>query len=93
MGLFYEYCSIISYYLQKINIHCELKTLQPHWLSGSQLDISKFSIVNNFLVYCPICIKLVPNSLVLEIGSFWLGFIVFDPFPWIVCLEVGKIFP
>ena len=35
---------------KKINIQCELVTSQPHWFSGSQLDISIFSIFNNFLV-------------------------------------------
>ena len=82
--LFYEYCSFIRHYWKKkkkINILCELVTSQPHWFAGSQLDISKFSIANNFLVYCPICMKFVPNSLVLEILSFWLGFTVSDPFP------------
>ena len=28
----------------EINIHCELVTSQPHSFSGSQLDISEFSI-------------------------------------------------
>ena len=31
--------------------------------------------------YRPICMKFAPNSSVLEILSFWLGFTVFDPFP------------
>ena len=48
-----------------IYILCELVTSQPHWFAGSQLDISKFSIVNNFLVYRPICMKFMPNSSVL----------------------------
>ena len=48
---------------------------------GSHLDISKFSIVNNFLIYSPICMKFAPNSSVLEILLFWLGCTVSDPFP------------
>ena len=79
--LFYEYCSFIMHYWKKINILCELVTSKPQWFAGSQLDISKFSIANNFLVYTPICMKFAPNSLVLEILSFWLGFTVSDPFP------------
>ena len=52
-------------------------TSQHHWFSGSQLDVSKFSNVNNFLVYSPIWIKFAPKSLVLEIGSFCLWFYCF----------------
>ena len=37
--------------------------------------------MNNFLVYRPICMKFAPNSSVLEIRLFWLGFTVSDPFP------------
>ena len=69
-------------------MHCELVTSQHHWFSGSPLDISKFSNVNNFLVYSPICIKFVPKSLVLEILSFWLGFTVSNPFPLMVSLRM-----
>ena len=74
--LFYEFCT-----LEKINIHCELVTSQPHWFSGSQLDVSKFWIFNIFIICCPICMKFAPNSLVLEILWIWLGFTVCDPFP------------
>ena len=77
VGLFYEYCLFIRQLLEKINIHCELVMSQPHWFAGSQLDISKFSMVNNFLVYYLICMKFEPNSLVLEILSFWLWFYCF----------------
>ena len=45
---------------------------QPYWFSGSQLDISKFSVFNSFFVYSPICMKFAPDSLVLEILSFWI---------------------
>ena len=30
VGLFYEYCYFIRQLLEKINIHCELVTSQPH---------------------------------------------------------------
>ena len=62
---------------EKININSEVVTSQPHWFSGSQLYISKFSIFNNFLVYCPIFMKLAPNSLVLEILPLWAWFYCF----------------
>ena len=39
---------------EKINIHCGVVTSQPHWFSGPQLDISKFSVFNHFLVYSQI---------------------------------------
>ena len=39
------------------DIHYELVTSQLHWSSGSQLDFSKYSIFNNFLVYSPIFMK------------------------------------
>ena len=65
MELFYEYCTFIRHYWKKkSNVHCELVTSQPHWFSGSQLDISKCSIFNNFLVFSPICMKFVRKSLV-----------------------------
>ena len=82
MGLFYEFCTFIRHYWKKINIHCELVTSQPHWFSGSQLDISNFQLIfNNFLIYCLICMKFAPNSLVLEILWLWLGFNVSDASP------------
>ena len=65
---------------KKIHILCELVTSQPHWFASSQLDISKFSIANNFLVYSPICVKFAPNSSVFEIISVWLGFTFPTPF-------------
>ena len=47
-------------------------TSNPHWFSCSQLDFSKFSVFNNFLVYSTICMKF------LQFGfrkpSFWLRF-------------------
>ena len=35
---------------KKINILCELVMSQPLWFAGSQLDISKFSVVNNLII-------------------------------------------
>ena len=80
VGIFYEYWSFIRHYWKKINIHCELVTAQPQRLAGSQLDIYKFSVVNIFFIYSPICMTFAPNSLVLAMLSFWLGFTVSDPF-------------
>ena len=79
IGLFHEFCTLVRHYWKNINIHGELVTSQPHWFSSSLLEISKFSIFNNFLIYCPICMKFAPNSLVLEI--LWSCFTVSDPFP------------
>ena len=65
--------TMFAYYVNN-QYHCELATSQPHWFSGSQVDISKFSIVNNFRLYSPICMKFAPNSLVLAILSSCLRF-------------------
>ena len=62
MGLFQEYCSLVSYNWKKININCELVTSQHHRFSGSQPDISKCSNANNVLVYSPSCLKFAPKS-------------------------------
>ena len=90
MGKFYAYCTFIMHYWKKINIHCELMMSQPRWFSGSHLDISKLSIVNNFLVYSPICMKFSPNCLVSEILSVWLWFNCFQTLSskwfWIIYL-------
>ena len=50
-GYFMNIALFKAVFGKKINIHCELVTSQPHWFSGSQLDIFKFSVFNNFLVY------------------------------------------
>ena len=70
MEVFYEYCILFRNHWETINIHCKLVTSQPHWFAGPQLDISKFSIFSNFLVYSPICVKFAPNDLVLDLLSF-----------------------
>ena len=87
--LFYEFCTFIRHYWKKkINSHCELVTSQPHWFSGSQPDISKFSILNNFLIYCPICMKFAPNRLVWEI--LWLRFHCFRSFSFKAFLPLAN---
>ena len=67
--------------------HFEVVTSQTHLFSGSQLESSKFSNLNNFLVYSSICMKFAPNILVLEIPSCDYGFTVSDPFPLIKILH------
>ena len=67
-----------SDYWKKVSIHGEVVTSQPHWFSGSQLDISKFSIFNNFFVYSPICMKFASkqfgfrNSVILDMILLFL---------------------
>ena len=67
----------------------KLGSLATHWahsedsdqtgqIPGSQLDFSKFSIFNNFLVYSPIGINFAPNNLILETLH---GSTDSDPFP------------
>ena len=81
LSYFMNFVHLLGIIGKKINSHCELVTSQPHWFFGSQPDISKFSILNNFLIYCPICMKFAPNSLVWELLWLWLGFAFSDPFP------------
>ena len=59
--------------VQKSPIASHLKGLRCYrrLLNISQLDISEFSVVNNFLISGPICMKFAPNSSVLEILSLW----------------------
>ena len=80
-GLVYEYYTFSRLYWGKNQYPPELVTSQPHWLAGSQLHISKFSVFNNFLVCSPICMRFTPNRLVLKYFHFGYGFAVSDPFP------------
>ena len=78
LWILYFYKALVE---KKINIQCELVTSQPHWFSGSHLDLSLFSNFNNFQIYGPICMKFAPNSLVLETLNFDYGLTCSDPFP------------
>ena len=55
----------IMHNLKNIIIYCEGVASQPHWYTSTQLGISKSSFFNNFLIYDPICMEFVPNSLIL----------------------------
>ena len=55
MGLFYEKCILLGIIGKKsVSNVCQW---QPHWFAGTQLDISKFPIFNNFHNNGPICMK------------------------------------
>ena len=64
VGLFYESCTFISHLIlgKKSICECDITTSLICWFPAWH---SKFSIINKFLVYHPIYMKFVPNSLVL----------------------------
>ena len=64
MGLLDDFVHLLGIIGKKKKYPLSFSDVTTSLISGSHLDISKFSVLNNFIIHCPICMKFAPNSYV-----------------------------